>query len=106
LFDLRDQVKDLHDQKSTIATQFGKPRLLALILGLIVVSATSIYCSYQNEMMNLWSALVLNSAVLIVGCLIYRHEQIKNRLNYLILGDGSMILSTVLLFVDRISLLC
>ncbi|MEY4702470.1 MAG: hypothetical protein RIR96_367 [Bacteroidota bacterium] len=105
-FDLRDQVKDLQDRKSTIATQFGKPRLLALVLGLIFVSAASIYCSYQNEMMNLWSTLVLNIAVLFVVCLIYRHEQIKNRLNYLILGDGSMILSTVLLFVDRISLLC
>jgi 1,4-dihydroxy-2-naphthoate octaprenyltransferase len=104
--DLRDVDKDLLLGRNTSATQLSGNRWVWFTAFFVFLSMGMIVWMYFEGIFSAWTSVVSIFAVGSVGLYIFNHKRIKNRLVYLILGDGMMILYTGLLFVERISLLC
>jgi len=104
--DLRDVEKDLLLGRNTLATQLHRNRWIWFTAFFLVLSIGLMGCMNVDGIFSAWDTWVSIFALVGVGIFIFNHKRIENRLVYLILGDGMMILYTGLLFVERISLLC
>lgn len=104
--DLRDVKKDLMLRRNTLATQLGENRWTLVTFFFVLISIGILGWIYIDGIFSGWEVCVSIFATVSVGLFIFSHKQIKNRLVFVILGDGMMILYTGLLFVERISLLC
>jgi 4-hydroxybenzoate polyprenyltransferase len=104
--DLRDVEKDLLFGRKTLATQLHGNRWIWFTAFFLVLSIGLMGWMNVDGIFSALDTWVSIFALVGVGIFIFNHKRIENRLVYLILGDGMMILYTGLLFVERISLLC
>ncbi|MEN9964079.1 MAG: hypothetical protein RL582_1174, partial [Bacteroidota bacterium] len=104
--DFRDVEKDLMLERTTMATQLGEHRGKTFTACFVFLLLGVMGWMYLDGIFSGYVTGVSVFAMLTIGLFIFNHTRIKNRMVYLILGDGMMILYTGLLFVERISLLC